>query len=254
MLTKTLRFDDDVLKTIRAMQWSEDGLTGKITEQLDRGLYERVNKALAAMGGTWNRKAGGHVFPTDPRGAVEGLVESGELIVDKDDFFETQRVVTEMMIKEIGLPADSDVLEPSAGMGAIARVLRAHGIPADQMRLIEINEARAQALRKDGFYTECRDFLTYKIKGWTRIFMNPPFSRGQDIDHVMHAYNLLAEGGAMASVMSEGVFFREDARSVLFRDWLKKVKGKAIKLPEKSFHESGTDVRTRLVIIHKPAP
>jgi len=251
MLTKTLKFDDDVLEVLRKMEWNENGTLGKIPAQLVRDVYERVNKALTAMGGKWNRKAGGHVFAADPRAQVEGLLESGSLTVEKDGFFQTPRKIVEMMIREIGLPRNSDVLEPSAGMGAIARVIREHGIPADQIRLIEKNEARVQELRKQMFYATCCDFLTYKVGGWTRILMNPPFEEGQDIDHVMHAYNLLARGGTMASVMCEGVFFREDARSVLFREWLKKVGGRSVKLPDHSFRESGTDVAARLVFIQK---
>lgn len=38
-----------------------------IQEQLDRKLYEAVNKALEAAGGRWNKKAKAHVFKGDPR-------------------------------------------------------------------------------------------------------------------------------------------------------------------------------------------
>ena len=93
MLTKTLKFDQEVLNVLRAMRWENDGTLGIISGgQLDRKLYERLNKALEAMGGKWNRKAGGHVFDADPRPAVEGLLDNGTLAVEKDGFFETQCV------------------------------------------------------------------------------------------------------------------------------------------------------------------
>src|SRR3990167_8420381 len=44
MLTKTLRFEDDVIEVLKAMQWSDDGLRGVLVGQLDRKLYERTNK------------------------------------------------------------------------------------------------------------------------------------------------------------------------------------------------------------------
>lgn len=51
MLTKTLKFDDDVLEVLSAMDWQDGGRLGVITGgQLERGLYMRVNKALENMG------------------------------------------------------------------------------------------------------------------------------------------------------------------------------------------------------------
>jgi hypothetical protein len=37
-----------------------------LPEQLDTKLYEAVNKALEDAGGSWNKKAKGHVFQSDP--------------------------------------------------------------------------------------------------------------------------------------------------------------------------------------------
>ena len=84
MLTKTLRFESNVLDILRAMEWQNDGRLGIITGgQLDRALYVKVNKALEAMGGKWNRKAGGHIFSEDPRPQVEGLLETNSLTVNR---------------------------------------------------------------------------------------------------------------------------------------------------------------------------
>ena len=81
--------------------------------------------------------------------------------------------------------------------------------------------------------------------------MNPPFSGGQDIDHVKHAYKYLADGGRIVSVMSEGTFYRSDKKAREFRDWLDSVCGQSEKLPDKTFKTSGTSVSARLVIIDK---
>ena len=51
--------------------------------------------------------------------------------------------------------------------------------------------------------------------------MNPPFEKGQDIDHVKHAYDLLKPGGrgcfyyVRGSPSSEGII-----KAAEFRDWL----------------------------------
>lgn len=261
MLTKKLKFDNDVLDVLRNMDFSADGCLGVITGgQLERGLYERVNKALSAMGGKWNRKAGGHVFQTDPRGQVEGLLANGEMTVEKDGFFETPRAVVERMLELVPLSSDpySLTLEPSAGLGAIVRVLNEYGV--GWLVMVEKNEQRALSLEKvpprpgqDSLiiHGDFLDFQNHPGYRFDRVYMNPPFEELQDIDHVRHAYSLLANGGMLVSVMSESPFFRGDRKAVEFRVWLEEVGGTSERLPEGAFKESGTGVNTRLVIIKK---
>jgi hypothetical protein len=95
-------------------------------------------------------------------------------------------------------------------------------------------------------YPDCSDW-----HGFNCIYMNPPFELGQDIDHVMKAYTLLADVSCLVAIMCEGPFYREDKKAIAFREWLDKVGGSE-KLPEGSFKESGTMVSTRLVVIRKP--
>jgi hypothetical protein len=261
MLTKTLKFDSDVLDVFRTMEWRNDGLLGIITGgQLERDLYVRCNKAYDALGGKWDRKAGGIVFKIDPRPQIEGLITDGQLQVERDGFFETPRAVVERMLEL--MPFDyinsTDILEPSAGLGAIARILIEKGVPENNLILVEKNENRVCELNKQ--FGSCKvlwdDFLTLnnlQVSMWkiSHIYMNPPFEELQDIDHVKHAYDLLAEGGRMVSVMAESAFFRSDAKSSAFRTWLEIVRAYNEKLPEGSFKESGTGVNTRLVVIEK---
>jgi len=247
MLTKTLRFDPDTLATLRAMDWSADGTQGKINGQLDRALYAKVNKALEAMGGAWNRKAGAHIFASDPRPQVEGLLESGTLKVDRDGFFETPLAVIDRMLA-LASPV-GEVLEPSAGMGAIAERL-AQLIDKENITCVEINPERAAALSSKGFRTVQEDFMDCwgELPGiFDRVFMNPPFENLQDVDHVRHAFDLLTEGGVLVAVMSEPPFFRSDKKAVDFRAWLDEHSGYSEQLPPGSFKESGTGVSARLV-------
>jgi hypothetical protein len=251
-LTKTLKFDDDVLEVLQSMEWRDDGRIGVITGgQLERGLYQRCAKAFDLMGGKWDRRSGGIVFKTDPRPQIEGLVTSGELTVERDGFFETPRAVVERMLELVPFPTGETnsyfVLEPSAGLGAIARYL--HGL---NFTLIEKNHDRCEELKKTYKHVLEMDFLQFdQTEFFTRIYMNPPFEELQDVDHVRHAYDLLTDGGKMVSVMAESAFFRSDKKSVEFRDWLEDVNAYVEKLPDGSFKESGTGVNTRLVVIEK---
>ena len=251
-LTKTIRFDDNVLDVFRAMEWRDGGTLGIITGgQLERNLYQRCNKAFDALGGKWDRKAGGIVFKTDPRPQVEGLITSGELSVERDGFFETPRSVVERMLELVPFPVGETnsyfVLEPSAGLGAIARYL--HGL---NFTLVEKNHERCEELKKTYKHVLEMDFLEFNQSDFfMRIYMNPPFEELQDVDHVKHAYDLLADGGKMISVMAESAFFRSDKKSESFREWLNEVNAYVEKLPEGSFKTSGTGVNTRLVVIEK---
>ncbi len=248
-LTRTRKFDDDVLIVLRNMQWNEDGLRGVIATQLDRDLYERANEALVAMGGRWIRQEKAHVFATDPRPSVEGLIENGTLTVARDGFFETPREVVEQMLQMIRVAGN--VLEPSAGLGAIADCLP---IVQDHVFCIEKNEQRAKVLRDKGYHVTCMDFLKYgSASRFDTIVMNPPFEEGQDADHIRHAYNLLARGGKMVSVVSVGPFFRKDRKSIAFRKWLRTVDYEVKELPENAFKKSGTMIRTKLLAIHREA-
>lgn len=249
MLTKKLTFDEPTLQVLRAMTWSADGTLGTITGgQLERTLYTKVNKALDAMGGKWNRAKGGHLFPVDPRPQVEGLLSDGALVVERDGFFETPSAVAHQMIRMLGLQNGERVLEPSAGMGAIIRA-----IPETvSLTCVEKNKDRAKHIIKT-FGVMCidGDFLELGGQEFDAIAMNPPFEEGQDIDHVRHAYELLAPSGRMVSIMGEGAFFRNDKKATAFREWLELVEGVSEKLPEGTFKESGTGVNTRLVFIEK---
>jgi hypothetical protein len=231
------------------MRWDNDGCLGIITGgQLDRKLYERLNKALEAMGGKWNRKAAGHVFTSDPRPHVEGLLENGILQIERDGFFETPPAVVQRMLVLVPIQRrDCLVLEPSAGLGAIANALP---VPREQVICVEKNSERCKELTARGFTrVHCGNFLDICDYTVDRIYMNPPFEDGQDIDHVRHAFDCLAPGGMMVAVMSEGAFFREDHRSCEFREWLTALGGYSERLPQGSFKESGTGVNARLVVL-----
>jgi hypothetical protein len=256
MLTKKLKFDDEVLAVLRSMKWSDDGLSAQIDGQLDRALYVKVNKALEAMKGKWNRSAKAHIFATDPRPLVEGLIENGVLEVPRDGFFETPPAVIDRMFSILP-PATTQgaYLEPSAGLGAIAE-----RISGSTLYLVEQNAERCAVLREK--FPEAivlnQDFLTIpRHLRFIRAYMNPPFEQGQDIDHVNFAYRLLLPGGAVISVMSSGAISRSDTKSANFRNWLEdkvsKFEAEVEDLPAGSFKSSGTNVNTILVAILKGA-
>lgn len=254
MLTKTLNFETEVVGVLRGLQWAEDGLSAILTGQLDRKMYERVNKALEAMGGKWNRSAKAHLFQTDPRSQVEGLLETGAITIERDGFFETPETVVRMMLGMAQLKPGDYILEPSAGLGAIAKHFACPQGQPFYVTLIEKNELRAKKLGENhpGVFVLCTDFMAFApAHRFNKILMNPPFEEGQDIKHVRHAFDLLQMDGTLVTIMGEGAFFKTEHLAVSFREWLKNVGGSGQKLPESSFKESGTGVNARIVVIRK---
>lgn len=168
-------------------------------------------------------------------------------------YFPTPRPVVEQMIAAADLAPGLRVLEPSAGSGHIADAIR----EAAQVELavIEPHTTLQRILELKGHQLIASDFLQHHQDGYDRILMNPPFERGQDMQHVQHAYELLTPGGRIVAIMSEGPFFRDAQQDRTFRAWLDDVDGQADPLPAGTFYSSDrpTGVNTRLVIIDKPA-
>ena len=216
--------------------------------QLERKLYEKVNKVLTCLGGIWNRGKKGHVFENDPSEMVEEAILTGEVTDSKKEFqfFETPKEIVKQMIELADLGPEDSVLEPSAGQGAIADC-----IGLNPLTVIELNHKNAEVLRGNGYEVIEQDFLTFDTtETYSKVIMNPPFSRQQDIDHVLHAWKCLKSGGILVSIMSEGTFFRQNKKSVAFRELLDEV-GYSIPLDEGAFKSSGTNVKTRIVVMTK---
>lgn len=166
---------------------------------------------------------------------------------NRPGFYPTPPAIVARMIEAAHITPGQSVLEPSAGTGNIADAIRQAGC---EPVCIEIAHDLADILRSKGHNVIQGDFLEH-VGTYTRILLNPPFEKAADIDHVQHAYQCLSAGGILVAIMSEGPFFRGDKKSTEFRRWLDSVDGYSEKLPEHAFYQSGTDVQTRLVTIHK---
>jgi hypothetical protein len=156
------------------------------------------------------------------------------------------------------------ILEPSAGDGALIRAAanaRTEWLPL--FVAVEIHQERANGLMRDPLVERvaCCDFLNLTpdhIGTFDRVLMNPPFDGGRDIDHVRHAVKFLKPGGRLVAIMSAGTEFREDAKTVAFRELCDRMKPDGsyreqwADLPPGSFKESGTNVNACIVILDAP--
>lgn len=168
-------------------------------------------------------------------------------------FFPTPNEIIDSMLERAEIEPGMKVLEPSAGKGNIAERIRDEheGVRLD---VVEYNFTLHDYLKSQDFNVVGGDFLEFKGFSYDRILMNPPFEKGQDIDHVKHAYDLLKPGGRVVAIMSEGPFFRGDKKATSFREWLDELSGVSDRLQDGAFKvsERSTGVATRIVTIDKP--
>jgi hypothetical protein len=183
--------------------------------QLDRKLYEAVNKALVGAGGKWDRKAGAHVFVRDPREVLGLAVETGKAVNVKTTLqaFYTPESLAERVVRAVGIAEDERVvqaragrafgrplaLEPSVGDGALAvALIKAAGghvfltscdidpvaTAAAKPRIVAAyREAKQSAELAASVATQVHthDFLKTSLKdsvAFDYVVMNPPFKGG----------------------------------------------------------------------------
>ena len=168
-----------------------------------------------------------------------------------EGFFPTPKAIVEKMLDEADIKSGEKVLEPSAGKGNIADAIR-ENYPDNALDVVEWNASLNELLSEKGHNVVGSDFLQHSGE-YDKIIMNPPFEKGQDIDHIRHAYSLLNDGGRVVCIMSEGPFFRSDKKATEFREWLDSLGGVSEKLPEGAFKSSerSTGVNTRIVVVDK---
>lgn len=146
-----------------------------------------------------------------------------------------------------------EVLEPSAGVGALAFAAAQRGGIVDA---IEIDAQRAQELYAHP--SRClrsvrqANFLDLKpVPRYDRVLMNPPFDRGRDVDHVWHAWKWLKPGGRLVAIMSASTEFRSDKKAAAFRRAMNAAGAKWWDLPAGSFAPA-TNVNTLCLVVDKP--
>jgi predicted RNA methylase len=229
-----------------------EGNSLKIAGRLDRETYVKLAGALNAAGGKWNRGAQAFLFSEDAAPVLAKLLDDGSVVRPQDEgWFPTPEPVIARMLELADLTPSwgHELLEPSAGEGAIASAFTAAGCIVD---CVEMNAKRAAVTYAAGIArgVTMADFLALPMRPvYDRIVMNPPFAGKADMAHVRHALGFLKPGGVLVAVMSAGVMFREDRETTEFREMFLKGGGTFEPLPDDAFKVSGTGVRTVLAVL-----
>lgn len=238
---------------------SVDGNVVRLPEgQLDRALYAAVDKVLKALGGKWDRRAGGHVFASGIGGELAEALGTGFAVDQKrtqEQFFTPAAVAAKVWERALLAPG-MHILEPSAGAGALlAEPIRLDccitAVEQD-FKLVEALAALLHAQHGCGlWHTDFTEWQPTAAAPIDRVLMNPPFSRGQDMAHVMRAFEFLRHGGILIAVMSPHWTFATDRQSAEFRSFVARHLNHWEMLPDGSFKSSGTSVDTGILTLRK---
>lgn len=139
-------------------------------------------------------------------------------------FFPTPDELIDVMLEHAEIEPFHYILEPSAGIGSIVdRITKdrqGQPYPAQGIDCCELYPSLAYILMLKGYTVISNDFQSAigPLNGYDRILMNPPFEKGQDMDHVMLCfYKFLKKGGRLVSVMSTSAIIGSSKRHEQFK-------------------------------------
>jgi hypothetical protein len=177
--------------------------------------------------------------------ALRERLSEGVQVAVAPQLFPTPVALAERMVELANIEAGMDVLEPSAGTGAILDAVQRLA-PAVQLQAVEIHRGLVECLRGAGYLVTQGDFLACgpELGQFDRILLNPPFADATDIAHVLRARSLLKPGGLLVAICANGP--RQNAR---LRPLVEGSGGQWIPLPVDTFKQQGTGVRTVLLTL-----
>jgi len=244
----------EILWSFIHQNWPDSSINNLLSDQssdwykkLKRAKLDslhRLKKAISALQSLHSPT------PEDPITVRIQQLEHDLIGRDIPGYFPTPRALCERMVKLALLRHEMRVLEPSAGKGSIAEIIRE--VAQVQLDVCEQQYQLREILKLKGFKIIASDFFDVSEQ-YDRILMNPPFGKGQEIQHIRHAYHCLASEGRLVAIASNSFTFRKELIYREFRDWLtdKCVLDEA--LPDGTFLKSDrpTGVSARLLVLEK---
>lgn len=212
-------------------------------DSIRRGLYrlrhlgettEARGEEMAAQAGRFHRLA---------------REDSAPRVVSAFNLFQTPEPIADEMAAAFA--GFGRTLEPSAGLGRLYRAVRRVD-PGCHVTLIDnapdCCRELYHATEGDGAARLVQaDFLALTVEElgeFDAVIMNPPFCRGEDIQHIEHALTLLAPGGRLVALCADS-----DRRRQQFADRCTRYRT----LPPRSFKSEGTSVAAAVVVFDRSA-
>lgn len=248
-------------------------------EHLDN--YKEVRTALMNAGGKYSRNK--FVFKGPAQPFIDRLMGGESVNIKKEfQFYQTPPELADRLVRLAQLHKESKILEPSAGAGNIMEAIHRDIGMKTQIDFCELMPENLQVLQHkmeigkiNGRFI-CNDFLAMEEDfRYHFIVANPPFTKGQDCDHVQKMYRLVHYDGFISTIMSTSWLYATNGKGKKFRDWLDdknevedwhrfcnigidmqfhRANGDRVYIEmvdANTFKESGTSVRTCIIVIQK---
>lgn len=216
--------------------------------------WAALKEVMVALGSKWKtggKKKGAFIFPEDVDAAetLRLAQEHGEIFdATLVGFFASPPTVASYAASKLDTFDGMRVLEPSAGLGALALAVF-HACPTAIIDCVELLPEHRRELATMGFTVigdNFDEFCPNDHEPYDAVLMNPPFGNGAEAHHVLHAAKCVIPGGQVVAIVSQGVTFRQTSPYVELARWLK-AHGTIEDLPDGSFKESGTMIKTALI-------
>jgi hypothetical protein len=245
---------DDAVRNILAGAEIE-GHEVRIHERLLPAAYKKVSTWLEEAGGHWHVGRQAHVFSTDPSPILNQMIHAGVWYTRKDfEFFWTPPSEVAELVRALYLAPGMQVMEPEAGHGAIAMAM-AEVVGIENVHCYELMPENVAHLARLGFsINAAQDFLSVQPDpAMDAVALNPPFSGGRDIAHVLHAVKFLKPGGRLAAIMSPTWLQADTRKAESFRKFLSEHDAQVTKISAGTFKDAGTNIETVRVVLKMPA-
>lgn len=226
-------FADGVIYNSGDIPLDSQGVGGKELDNSGKEDVDMFDRSVLDYYGTKKLKSG--------RSNREGV-----------DFYPTPEPIGFKMVEWAELREGENVLEPSAGHGAIARYVPRENqlvaIEPSQQLFSELQLIAGSQGRKfvDDF------FENYNIVNkFDAVLMNPPYgvAGATAMKHLDKAFSHLNEGGRVIAIIPRGSTDKK------FESWVNSKKDAVftgeVLLPSVTFERAGTSVSTRIVIVDK---
>lgn len=247
--------------------WGNDGADFTRTIEFDKlsSLWTKaqVDQARADSRLYLETKRGFHLLDEKPKNvqqpkdlsaedkefqALRETAKAGVQVVSASQLFPTPTDIAKQAVELADIRPTDHVLEPSAGTGVLthaifnAQVARLVAVEINAKLVEHLKAAQAFLPERESNSVVHADFLACNgnLGKFDRIVMNPPFENGSDIKHIEHALGFLNPGGKLVAICANGPRQREKFEPIADA-W--------IDLPDGSFKEQGTNVRTAIVVI-----
>jgi hypothetical protein len=222
---------------------------------LDRKEYMDVKKTLDGIGGKWKGgKTQAFVFTHDPKPLLDEILGGKKVNLKKDfQFFGTPEKLADRLVELAEIDKTHTFLEPSAGQGAIIKAIRKL-VPKKPIGYCELMQQNKDILKDidDNILFLEDDFLKFALDiKFDRIIANPPFTKNQDIDHLLKMYDCLSDDGILVCMTSTSWFRGSQKKQVAFKEFLEENDAEIIEVDSGVFKESGTNVATLIIKLHK---